>query len=544
MKFRSANQVGENEILQTDICIAGAGAAGIALALELRHSRFRVMLLESGEELPSAEADQLNELEIAGHPLNVSEPVRRRGFGGTTRATYGRSVVFDPIDFGDRPWLAAKGWPISESELSRWYPRAAEILGLPEPGKLHREHWLDYPPVADISRHRLAVRIHRWGKHVDLGRAWKDTLAGAERVEVILQATAVNLESGADKNSISQLAVRGWNGGHFKVKARIFILACGGIENARLLLLSQGQEAAPSINWDAVGRHYMNHPRMENIARLHLDPALPNREETARRLTMHRSPQARGRLQFSFSPDENLQRQEGLLNVSSFFYAVSDEKARTSMQSWDDFRAGSAAGGSRSFSSLARLIRNLPTLADGAIHRIQHKPFRPDHLVVVDQCEQSPDPESRVLLGNSRDRFGNPLPRLDWRMDPATTISLRRLHRLMAGMCSGLGLGRFESRLLDDPAFVPPYADCAHPMGATRMSESERTGVVDSDCRVHGLRNLFIAGSSVFPVGGHANPTFTIIALATRLATLLKEELTQSVDLTTPCLKPVPTHTI
>jgi choline dehydrogenase-like flavoprotein len=350
-------------------------------------------------------------------------------------------------------------------------------------------------------------------------------LTAAKRVEVILRATAVNLEAGADRNSISRLAVRGWNGRHFSVSARIFILACGGIENARLLLLSQRQEAAPSINWDVVGRYYMNHPRAENVGRLHLAPGLPRREETARRLVMHRAPQVKGRLQFSFSPDESLQRQEGLLNVSSFFYAVSDEKARSIQRALLEVQSPSAKQNGNYLASLARLVRNFPLLANGAIHRMQLKPFRPDYLVVVDQCEQSPDPESRVSLGEAQDRFGNPLPRLDWRLDPQTTASLRRLHGLMADMCSSLGLGRFESKLLDEPGWVPPYADCAHPMGATRMSESERTGVVDSHCRVHGMRNLFIAGSSVFPVGGHANPTFTIVALAVRLASLLRSEL-------------------
>ncbi|MGH8034615.1 MAG: NAD(P)-binding protein, partial [Lysobacterales bacterium] len=153
MKFRNADHLGENESLQTDICIVGAGAAGITLALELEQSRHRVMLLESGDAEPLVAADRLNDIEIAGHPLHVDGPVRRRCFGGTTNSTFGRSVLLDAIDFESRPWLGVDGWPLAEAELRRFYPRTAEILGLPKPEWLHRERWSGYPLVHDISTH-------------------------------------------------------------------------------------------------------------------------------------------------------------------------------------------------------------------------------------------------------------------------------------------------------------------------------------------------------------------------------------------------------
>jgi choline dehydrogenase-like flavoprotein len=244
---------------------------------------------------------------------------------------------------------------------------------------------------------------------------------------------------------------------------------------------------------------------------------------------MHRNGRARGRLQFSFSPAESLQRREGLLNPTTFFFAESDVKARAARDAarnvWPvegsaDWRQAMAQAMARA----ARLLPQAPTLAAGAWHQLRLRPFRPVELVAVDQCEQPPRAESRIALGRHCDRFGCPLPELDWRIDGQTTASLRRLHGLLAAMFRQLGIGEFSSRLLDDPQFAPRYTDCAHPTGATRMSRSDANGVVDTDCRVHGLRNLFVAGSSVFPVGGQANPTLAIIALAARLAAHLRAE--------------------
>ena len=244
-----------------------------------------------------------------------------------------------------------------------------------------------------------------------------------------------------------------------------------------------------------------------------------------RSLVLHRNKRASGPLQFALSPNEDLQRSEEILNVSSSFYAVSDQKARDANAQLKGFAATWSSDKLKAIRQMKQLGRHLPTLAGGALHRIQDRPYRADHLVVVDQCEQTPDPDSRVLLGQGVDGFGCPRPMLDWRIGPETTQSLRRLHELMSQFFTDLGVGRFESKLLDDPNFEPEYQDCAHPTGTTRMSDNDKSGVVDSDCRVHGLENLFMAGTSVFPVGGHASPTFIIIALAARLAARLEQEL-------------------
>jgi choline dehydrogenase-like flavoprotein len=535
MTFRNADKLADAELVSTDICIVGAGAAGITLALELEKSRFRVTLLESGGVEALEDADQLNDLEIAGHPLNVKAPIRRRALGGTTIATYGRSVLLDPIEFESRPWVSPKGWPIELNQLRRWYPQAADILALPRVKLLEAENWLQHPLPKIAGKHQLSTRIHLWGENTNLGSAWESRLRESENIQVLLRATALHCEADATGSKITQLACRGLNGGTFSVHARVFILACGGMENPRMLLLSRAAEHAPAINWDPVGRFYMNHPRSQILAKIRLKRQTDRSSKRQqlnriRWLIRHNDKRAKGALQFALSPSEELQRNEGLLNVSSFFYAVSDQKTRDASSQLNKLATAWSSNKAQVISRTAQLSRYLPTLVGGAIHRFQDKPYRADHLVVVDQCEQTPDYESRLLLGEGVDRFACPKPLLDWQIGPDTTRSLRRLHALMAKFFGDMALGSFESKLLDDPSFEPHYQDCAHPTGTTRMSDNDHDGVVDRNCRVHGLQNLFMAGSSVFPVGGHASPTFIIIALAARLAAHLKKDLPEQTN--------------
>lgn len=530
MTFRNADQLEEAEVLKTDICIVGAGAAGITLALQLEKSRYRVMVLESGDAGPLDSADELNDLQIAGHPLNISEPMRRRAFGGTTIATYGRAVLLDDIDFEDRPWVTKQGWPIDQQEIKRWYPQAAKVMKLQQPELLDAGFWSQQPLHRMAKEHGLSTRVHRWGKHINLGKAWQKYLRRSENVEVMLRATAVSCDSGPGRNRIQQLSCRALNGGHFSVHARVFVLAAGGLENPRLLLLSKIGTNPPAINWGPVGRYYMNHPRSETLAKIHLGTAeylrdVRSQSPELKSLLMHRQKKISGRLQFALSPGDDLQRNEGLLNVSSFFFAVSDLKARDALQQLTRVRTAWSQDKLRGIREAGGLLPHLPILAGGAVHRLRLKPYRAGHLVVVDQCEQKPDPDSRVLLGQGTDRFGSPILKLDWRIGPDTTRSLRRSHELMANFFESSGIGRFESKLIENPDLEPEYQDCAHPTGTTRMSRLDKDGVVDSDCRVHGLENLFVAGSSLFPVGSHGGPTFTIISLAARLAEHLKSGL-------------------
>jgi choline dehydrogenase-like flavoprotein len=139
------------------------------------------------------------------------------------------------------------------------------------------------------------------------------------------------------------------------------------------------------------------------------------------------------------------------------------------------------------------------------------------------EAEQAPNPRSRVNLHHSkRDQLGLPATQLDWQLSDFDKFSIRRTAELIGIELGRAGLGRVRTDIDEDLSKFPLVETAWHHMGTTRMSENDRTGVVDSACRVHGLSNLYVAGSSVFPTGGRANPTLTIVALAIRLADHLK----------------------
>jgi choline dehydrogenase-like flavoprotein len=216
-------------------------------------------------------------------------------------------------------------------------------------------------------------------------------------------------------------------------------------------------------------------------------------------------------------------RNEGLLNVAFLLEGQTESFA---------------CDGTRSLATLARAVVSRPraphllrhgaaVLGDvisisGTIGRkLARRPIIPEVLVMRVQAEQQPNRDSRIVLGGKRDALGLPLPRLDWRLSPADTESIRRTQDVLDRELRAAGLGVVEDKLGQES---PPalFYGLYHHLGTTRMDRDPKHGVVDSDCRVHGVSNLFIAGSSVFPTGGWANPTLTIVALSVRLAEHLK----------------------
>ncbi len=528
MGLRDANALDEGARIEADVCIVGAGAAGIAVALELDGSPLKVCVLESGGPRYAPDAEALNELEVVGLPLNVDWQIRRRGLGGTTETWFGRCALLDPHDFEPRPWVPESGWPIPSAEVDRFRPAAERLLEVRRPEALEPNFWAGDEVFAALVAGDVSPRVHLQAGAVRLGRVYRRTLARSANVSVYLDATVTELVATADGARVEHLEARCAGGKRFSVAASAYVLACGGLENPRLLLLSRGQRPAGLGNdHDQVGRYYMNHPRGDGVGRLYLDPKHRLYRPMITALTMGRERRVGGRMQLALAPEPGLLRRERLLNVCSFFYGSSLERLARLKPSLETIQADLAR--LRLSRHLVdhglRLAAEAPLLAEATWHRLLRVPFMIDHLVLVDQVEQVPDAASRITLSDRRDRFGQPLIRLDWRISDDVTRTLRTFYRALAEHLERNRLGRLESPLLDDESFVPDYTDCAHPMGGTRMHPDPRKGVVDADCRVHSLANLFVAGSSVFPTGGHAAPTLTLVALAVRLARHLKSSL-------------------
>jgi hypothetical protein len=521
MTLRTATALAPGSTVEAEVGVVGGGPAGLAVALALAEAGVAVALLEAGGLGVADGGEERDTLELAH--AGVATFRREQRFGGTS--WYGRCVTLDAIDFEARAGGSGSEWPFARREIESRYAAAARWLGLARPQALAADFWREEAAFELLDGGGLAPRVHLLSPAKDLGRFHRRRVAGSPRLDAILGATLVGIDLAPAGQRVERIRFAGADGGERAVVARQWVLACGGLENARqLLLLEEERPGSLGVSAAQVGRGFFDHPRCEGLARLRLDPAAPGYRAIYRRLVEGPSRRARCRMQLAVGIDEARQRDGRLLDPCGFFYPASEPclaelgQAAAALRS-GLLRAGEAGANLRRG---VRLLAALPLVVAAGAARVRQRPFRLDHLVLVEQLEQPLDERNRLTLAATRDRFGRRKLRVAWSVGEETVRSHRRFHQLLAARVEASGAGRLESRLLDDPECAPAYGDGAHPMGATRLSAEPARGVADADGRVHALDNLFLAGSSLFPRCGHANPTLTLVALALRLADHLK----------------------
>ena len=493
--------------LSFDICILGAGAAGITLARELAKHPFKVGLVESGGFEPDR-AQELYDGETSGSipgDLRYLITSRMRWFGGTTNIWTGWCRPLDELDFETRPWVTHSGWPMSRAELEPFYERATDLCEIDSfhytPEQLASEkstNWLR-------SEANLRSRFFHFSPPTRFGALYRSELVSSRSVTLLLHANILSLEVDNSGRQVKSVIASGLSGPSFRIQARFFVLACGGIENARLLLVSNSvlKNGIGNQN-DLVGRFFMEHPHITRAKALFWtgDETLRAYEGKADSLLF------RNRIRAVLSPTEHLQRQKQILNFSLVIEKkLNVPKTRT---------------------SFADKIRQLDRERRSDVSSRSQVSAREIEI----RIEQAPDPENRVVLSSVRDTFGMNRAKLFWRMNELDRRTVEEALNVIALELGASGLGRVKalngnytqpSWFFDRNAPFDGDRDAQlvlwhHHMGTTRMDSSEKRGVVDTNCQVHGLTNLFIAGSSVFTTSGSANPTLTIIALALRLA--------------------------
>lgn len=499
-----------NEMVKTDLCIIGAGAAGITLALESINKPYRVCLLESGGFKYDAETDGLSEGIMIGRPY---DPVasRARQFGGTTSYWGGHCVPIRPLNFEARDWIPYSGWPISRSDLDPYYKRAHKVHQI-------GEYDYDARKIADrlglelfpFDGNTVETVVSRYNP-INFGEEYRDTIGNASNVTTYLYANVISINQDPDGNSIRDVSVQTLAGNRFSVRAQYFVLATGGIENARLLLVSNAvQKNGLGNEHDLVGRFFMEHlwyesgvilparqgPLLEiytsqveydTTCRVRCHITLP--EPVTRR---HRIPDFRSEIGVLRTPPESV--------VS----------ARILRDNLYDFELPENLG-----KHLVNIIDDPGAVVD---HLTGKKKFRLAYHL-WNYLELVPNPDSRIGLSEEKDNLGMNRIALDWRLSGIDKDEIRTAHRLIAAEVGRANFGRMRIELPEEEEILLEGGGGGnHHMGTTRMSDDPKRGVVDVDCRIHGLRNIFIAGSSVFPSCGYSNPTLTIVALAIRLA--------------------------
>lgn len=475
---------------EADICIIGAGAAGLTLARELTKAPSRrVLLLESGTFQLNSETQNLYSGDAAGtfFPRKKNRYLlgsRLRFFGGSTNHWTGWVHPFDEIDFLPREWVPHSGWPFELQQLNPYYERAQRFLKLQ--ALIQRDiPKSDYTPSLLDAESDFEERIFQISPR-RLGPELRDELSAIPNLDLLLNANALEIVSSG--NRISHIKIASLTGKRAAISARTYILACGGIENARILLAStSGAPKGLGNENDLVGRFFSDHPHVPTAFL-----ALSGFPLAKRYKENHFESLGYNLLSVLRLKTKSMER-ERLLNCTVQFQNIKRNPLPPELQ-----KLGLA---------LAREGKaDASVSAEEAI------------LSVFLRSEQSPNPESRVQLDSRRDALGIPRARLDWRVSNRDHEMSQRAVALLAKDLARLGVGRLLSRIDRGQGWPPNARGGYHHMGTTRMHRDPHFGVVDEHCRLHSRENLFIAGSSVFPTTSAVNPTLTIIALAMRLA--------------------------
>lgn len=475
---------------QYDFCIVGAGPAGMSIALKLAESGFRIALLEAGGLEITSESQDLYQGKLLGRDYVDLDVARLRYFGGTTGHWGGQCLRLDDHDFETRNDIPLSGWPIRYDDLKPYEDGANGILNLTSFGKVRRS--------VDNS---LDVVTQRWSterafydlKNIEpmhFGDHFQAELKAAKTIDVVLNANVTGLSMDTTTGRISSAKVENYSGQTRIVQAKHFILAMGAIEVSRFLLqLNAAWNNSFGNQGDMVGRCFMEHPIKENGTYFITRRLFSNsRYWEFERLLRRQKPER------AISPTPQFQLSNGIMNSTIH---------------------------------LGRLHRKpLNTRDTEGSEFIKSLKYDEDYFSVGDSYsmgEQAPNPASRILLVEDRDRFGQRKPGLDWQLLPIDLKTMQTSTLEVARMLIRSGLGRMQI----NPELWAGESEQAfdyswHHMGGARMSETSETGVVDRNCNVHGSENLYVAGSGIFATSGHANPTYSIVQFALRLADHLK----------------------
>ena len=543
--FIDSRKISVNDTIETDVCIVGAGVAGIALAKEFEHQGVRIAIVESGGLRPDKKTQSLYWGENAGIPYYPLDTARARFFGGTSHFWHiklpnkrmgVRLRPMDAIDFEHKAWIPYSGWPFEREELVPYYERAQRVCQIGP---------FNYDPVfwADDQRRPLEIAgpgaqttMFQFGDREVFFKTYAHDLEKAARITVYLHGNVTAIETTENAAAVSRLRVACLDGPRYFVKAKYYIIALGGIETPRLLLLSRATcQQGLGNQHDLVGRFFMEHPHLWSGIFIPSSLQVSNATGLYQIFCRESTP-----VIGKFALTEKALRQEKLANwcasihpdfqLSRQLYMQHDKSGVAALRSLKRRIGGKASQTSvwRDFGNVLSDPKSIGLAAArkiwGGVHkefeRSGHKAaFRLNHMV-----EQTPNPDSRVSLIDECDALGQQRVKLDWRLNPIDIRTITRAQEILDREMRDAGLGHLEIETRADQ--LPPKIHGGwHHMGTTRMHADPRHGVVDADCRLHGTANLFIAGASTFPTVGYANPVLTTVALVLRLGDHLKRLL-------------------
>lgn len=507
-----ARTLDNNTLIEGDICIVGAGTAGISIALDWIDTPYKVIMLESGGFEYEPEVQELNKGTSTGQQYYPLQSARLRYFGGTTGHWAGMCSPFDPIDFETRDYVPHSGWPIRKEHLDPYYAKAHEVLQL-GPYEYDLTYWQrELPNLNPFPLNEQVVWNKMWQfSTARFNELYQNKVVEAANLHLYTHASAVELRTNEAGASISEVVVKNHAGKTHRVRAKRFILACGTIQNARLLLASNAQAPHGLGNdHDLVGRYFMEHLEIASSEFWLFEPFPTDLYSWDYGVT-------KASAELSLTADT--QRQYQILNgTASFVPLALGRKMDPKMVSWqyDDPRV-----------ALDSTMQHWMEAAAAAEQDNTGRIARAFQLNT--RIEQAPNPDSRITLSQEKDELGVPRASLHWALTELDKRSIRTLHLILGQQLGKAGLGRVKlmDYLQDEHDYSWPEGTDGgwHHMGTTRMSDDPRQGVVDANCQIHGIQNLYVAGAACYATSAAPNPTLTLVALSLRLSDYLKRQV-------------------
>ncbi len=510
--------------IEVDLCIVGGGPAGISLALQFADEPgVTVALVESGGREWDERTQELSEANCVGHTYFPVKETHLRVLGGSTLSYGGICTELSDLDFAQRSWVPESGWPLDKSALDPYLSKARKLLGVPDAAE----------PGAGWESTEATVwePVRVSDPPARFGRKYAPELEKASNVTTYLHSTVTNLALHPDGGHIGGVAIRSFGGNLFTIEASSYVLAGGGVEIPRLLLASNDVATAGIGNqYDNVGRYFQEHLRATDRY------LIPERLKLQTDLITG----AAGTLHFSrLALTDETMRHERLLNyyANVTFGFLGQDSAQWSAirrivvahkRPWNDSPYFQGAGGGRTKmywqdvrTALVKPHRTMQSLAGAALRPT----FMRKWVELGSSIEQVPRRENRVKLVSDKDELGMPRIELHWSLDDREEDTYLRGRRILLEELDRHLPGLSANAKDDQEQWPDSIIGTWHHAGTTRMHEDHKKGVVDADARVHGIGNLFIASSSVFPTSGATSPTQTIVCLTLRLADHLKNLL-------------------
>ncbi|MDO3628716.1 FAD-dependent oxidoreductase [Mucilaginibacter sp. BT774] len=501
-----ARELPNNSLIEGDICIIGAGAAGISVALEFLNTPHKIILLEGGGFEYESQMQDLYRGKTTGQRYFPLESARLHYFGGTTGHWAGFCSPLDPIDFEKRDWVPYSGWPIKRADLDPYYARAHKNLDL-GPYEYRDSYWLGKDPKLDslpFDHAAIFNKMWQFSPPTRFGAKYKDTIVKAPNIHLYTYANVTNIDANEHASAIQQVTVKNFAGKTHIVKAKKFVLACCSIQNARLLLTSdqQAKQGLGNDN-DQVGRYFMEHIEIKS-AELWLT------KPEALKLYAIDFGKTKARAELAITAEK--QRELKILNGTASFTPL--EVARK-QPAFIDMWTSDTAQTKKNMSKFDEAEKK-------ALSESKH-----DSYQLFTRIEQAPNPNSRITLDSETDALGMPRARLHWVLTPLEKRSIREIYKLIGTELGLLDKGRvrlMEYLRDENDNNWPEFTGGGwHHMGTTRMGDNPKQSVVDANCKVHGISNLFVAGAACYATAGAPNPTLTLVALTIRLGDHLKQ---------------------